>query len=96
MLLKDTVIRGKGEGPKEVGGPGEVVRGRVRTLSSGDQEVEKHSPKTAALLALSKPRRPIRRSQSYITASGESHKLVGMVWRVNCACEGGLKPWDDW
>uniref|UniRef100_A0A3Q3WWB0 PDZ domain-containing protein 7 n=1 Tax=Mola mola TaxID=94237 RepID=A0A3Q3WWB0_MOLML len=55
VLLKDTVI----------------LRGRVRTLSSGDQEVEKHSPKTAALLALSKPRRPIRRSQSYITASGE-------------------------
>uniref|UniRef100_A0A3Q1FJ85 PDZ domain-containing protein 7 n=1 Tax=Acanthochromis polyacanthus TaxID=80966 RepID=A0A3Q1FJ85_9TELE len=55
MLLKDTVIR----------------RGRVRTLSVGEQEVEKHSPKTAALMALSRPRKPIRRSQSHITASGE-------------------------
>uniref|UniRef100_A0A3B4U4A6 PDZ domain-containing protein 7 n=1 Tax=Seriola dumerili TaxID=41447 RepID=A0A3B4U4A6_SERDU len=53
VLLKDTVIR----------------RGRTRTLSTGDQEVVKHSPKTAALMALSRPRKPIRRSQSHITVS---------------------------
>ncbi|XP_074531445.1 PDZ domain-containing protein 7a isoform X2 [Halichoeres trimaculatus] len=74
VLLKDTVIRGKGEGPREMGGAGEGGRRRSRTLSSGDQEVEKHSPKTAALMALSKPRKPIRRSQSHITASEERRK----------------------
>uniref|UniRef100_A0A3P8PIP0 PDZ domain-containing protein 7 n=1 Tax=Astatotilapia calliptera TaxID=8154 RepID=A0A3P8PIP0_ASTCA len=56
LVLKDTVIRGQG---------------RVKTLSSGKQEVEKHSPKTAALMALSRPRKPISRSQSHITESGE-------------------------
>lgn len=71
MLLKDTVIHGKGEGQREVGGAREGGRGRTRTLSSGEQEVEKNSPKTAALMALSKPRKPIRRSQSHITVSGE-------------------------
>uniref|UniRef100_A0A3Q3ERF6 PDZ domain containing 7a n=1 Tax=Labrus bergylta TaxID=56723 RepID=A0A3Q3ERF6_9LABR len=74
VLLKDTVIRGKGEGPREMGGAGEGGRGRRRTLSSGEQEVEKDSPKTAALMALSKPRKPIRRSQSHITASGEKDR----------------------
>ncbi|KAI3363229.1 hypothetical protein L3Q82_011855 [Scortum barcoo] len=74
LLLKDTVIRGKGEGPREMGGAGEGGRGRTRTLSSGDQEVEKHSPKTAALMALSRPRKPIRRSQSHITVSEDRQK----------------------
>lgn len=73
VLLKDSVIRGKGEGPREVGGDGEQGRTSTRKLSSGEQEVVKHSPKTAALMALSKPRKPIRRSQSHITASGETH-----------------------
>uniref|UniRef100_A0A8C8M9G3 PDZ domain-containing protein n=1 Tax=Oncorhynchus tshawytscha TaxID=74940 RepID=A0A8C8M9G3_ONCTS len=41
VFLKDTPIRGKGEGPD--------------------------SPKTAVLMALSRPRKPIRRSQSHIT-----------------------------
>ncbi len=77
MLLKDTVIRGKGEGLREVGGAGEGGQGRMKTLSSGDQEVAKHSPKTAALMALSRPRKPIRRSQSHITASGETCRLTG-------------------
>ncbi|KAK1905846.1 PDZ domain containing protein 7 [Dissostichus eleginoides] len=69
VLLKDTVIRGIGEGPKEMGGAGEGGRRRTRTLSSGKQEEVKESPKTAALMALSRPRKPIRRSQSHITAS---------------------------
>ncbi|XP_034537926.1 PDZ domain-containing protein 7a isoform X2 [Notolabrus celidotus] len=72
VLLKDTVIRGKGEGPREMGGAGE--QRRSRTLSSGDQKVEKNSPKTEALMALSKPRKPIRRSQSHITVSEERKK----------------------
>ncbi|XP_056251384.1 PDZ domain-containing protein 7a [Seriola aureovittata] len=74
VLLKDTVIRGKGEGPREMGGVGEGGRGRTRTLSTGDQEVVKHSPKTAALMALSRPRKPIRRSQSHITVSEDRQK----------------------
>eukprot|EP00066_Takifugu_rubripes_P012363 XP_011601629.1 PREDICTED: LOW QUALITY PROTEIN: uncharacterized protein LOC101063348 [Takifugu rubripes] len=63
VLLKDSVIRGKGEG-----------RTGTRKQSSGEQEVARHSPKTAALMALSKPRKPIRRSQSQITASEDRHK----------------------
>ncbi|KAM6997184.1 PDZ domain-containing protein 7a [Tautogolabrus adspersus] len=74
VLLKDTVIRGKGEGPREMGGAGDGGRGQRRTLSSGEQEVEKDSPKTAALMALSKPRKPIRRSRSHITASEDRQK----------------------
>ncbi|XP_029962533.1 PDZ domain-containing protein 7a [Salarias fasciatus] len=74
LLLKDTVIRGKGEGPKEAGGAQEGAGGRTRTPSSGDKEVEKHSPKTAALMALSRPRKPIRRSQSHITVSEDRKK----------------------
>ncbi|XP_073338764.1 PDZ domain-containing protein 7a [Pagrus major] len=74
VLLKDTVIHGKGEGPREMGGTGEGGRGRTRMLSAGDQEVVKHSPKTAALIALSRPRKPIRRSQSHITVSEDRQK----------------------
>ncbi|XP_017284378.1 PDZ domain-containing protein 7a [Kryptolebias marmoratus] len=74
VLLKDTVIHGKGEGPKDVGGARDGGRGRVRTLSAGDREAEKHSPKTEALMALSKPRKPIRRSQSHITVSEDKKK----------------------
>lgn len=72
VLLKDTVIRGKGEGPREMGGANETGRGRSRTLSTGEQDAVRQSPKTAALMALSRPRKPVRRSQSHITASGES------------------------
>lgn len=82
MLLKDTVVCGKGEGPREMGGAGEGGRGQTRTLSSGDQEIVKQSPKTAALMALSRPRKPIRRSQSHITLSGETCRLTGIVRRV--------------
>ncbi|KAM3862978.1 PDZ domain-containing protein 7a [Diretmus argenteus] len=74
VLLKDTVIRGKGEGPREMGGAGEGGRGRTRTLSSGDQEVAKDSTKTAVLMALSRPRKPIRRSQSHITETEDKQK----------------------
>ncbi|MEQ2208853.1 hypothetical protein XENOCAPTIV_017461, partial [Xenoophorus captivus] len=73
VLLKDTVVRGKGEGPRDTGG---ARGGRVRTLSAGDRDAEKRSPKTEALMALSKPRKPIRRSQSHITVSGFSHPWV--------------------
>ncbi|XP_026212032.1 PDZ domain-containing protein 7a [Anabas testudineus] len=62
VLLKDTVISG------------EAGRGRSRTLSCGDQEIVKQSPKTAALMALSRPRKPIRRSQSHITVSEDRQK----------------------
>ncbi|XP_042358776.1 PDZ domain-containing protein 7a [Plectropomus leopardus] len=74
VLLKDTVIRGKGEGPREMGGAGDGGRRHARMPSSGDQEIVKHSPKTAALMALSKPRKPIRRSQSHITESEDRQK----------------------
>ncbi|XP_078144740.1 PDZ domain-containing protein 7a [Centroberyx gerrardi] len=74
VLLKDTVIRGKGEGPRETGGAGEGGRGRARTLSSGEQDVAKASPKTEVLMALSRPRKPIRRSQSHITEKEDKQK----------------------
>lgn len=73
-LLKDTAIRSNGEGVRQAGGAGDAGRGRARTLSSG-QEQKQQSPKTAALMALSKPRRPIRRSQSQVTASGKVCKI---------------------
>lgn len=75
MLLKDTVIRGKGEGPRDMGEVKELGRGRVRTPSAGERDAEKQSPKTETLMALSKPRKPIRRSQSHITVSGETSTL---------------------
>ncbi|KAM6916775.1 PDZ domain-containing protein 7a [Xenentodon cancila] len=74
VLLKDTVIRGKGEGPRDMRGPREGGQGRVRNLSVGNQKAEKHSPKTEALMALSKPRKPIKRSQSHITVSEDRKK----------------------
>uniref|UniRef100_A0A8C1Z188 PDZ domain containing 7a n=1 Tax=Cyprinus carpio TaxID=7962 RepID=A0A8C1Z188_CYPCA len=57
VLLKDTVIRSG------------TAKSRTRTFSAGDKETL-DSPKTAVLMALSKPRKPIRRSQSHITVSG--------------------------
>lgn len=90
LLLKDTVIRGKGEGLRDMGAAGDGGRGRTRTLSSGDPEVVKHSPKTAALMALSRPRKPIRRSQSHITVSGETCRLTGIVSGVNKFWESSL------
>lgn len=70
VLLKDTVIRGKGKVPREEGGDWE--RGRTSTRELSSEDMGRHSPQTAALMALSKPRKPIRRSQSHITASGEA------------------------
>ncbi len=64
VLLKDTVIRSG------------TAKTRTRTFSAGDKETL-DSPKTAVLMALSKPRKAIRRSQSHITVSG----TVGLVWR---------------
>ncbi|KAM9728003.1 PDZ domain-containing protein 7a [Menidia menidia] len=74
VVLRDTVIRGKGEGPRGMGEARERAQGQVRTLSAGNLEVQKHSPKTEALMALSKPRKPIRRSQSHITVSEDRKK----------------------
>ncbi|XP_029377667.1 PDZ domain-containing protein 7a [Echeneis naucrates] len=74
VLLKDTVIRGKGEGPRETGAAGQCGWGHTRMLSIGDQEVIQHSPKTAVLMALSRPRKPIRRSQSQIIVSEDRPK----------------------
>ncbi|XP_062375920.1 PDZ domain-containing protein 7a [Sardina pilchardus] len=65
VLLKDTVIRSG----SFVGRPAE----RSRTYSAGEKETL-DSAKTAVLVALSKPRRPLRRSQSHITVSEEGKK----------------------
>ncbi|XP_076830847.1 PDZ domain-containing protein 7a [Brachyhypopomus gauderio] len=65
VLLKDTVIRS--------GSFDKTGRARTRTFSAGDREVL-DSPKTAVLMALSKPRKPIRRSQSHITVSEDKQK----------------------
>ncbi|XP_063047360.1 PDZ domain-containing protein 7a [Engraulis encrasicolus] len=69
-LLKDTVIRTASFGRR---GPGGVVQGRGRTFSAGEKETL-DSAKTAVLVALSKPRRPLRRSQSHITVSEDKLK----------------------
>ncbi|XP_056326984.1 PDZ domain-containing protein 7a [Danio aesculapii] len=61
VLLKDTVIR-RG-----------TAHSRTRTFSAGDKETL-DSPKTAVLMALSKPRKAIRRSQSHITVSEDKQK----------------------
>lgn len=83
-LLKDTVIRGNGQGVAQTGGAGDAGRGRARSQSSGEQEAGKQqSPKTAALMALSKPRRPIRRSQSQVTVSGEPCEIKAGVISYN-------------
>uniref|UniRef100_A0AAV2JPV7 PDZ domain-containing protein n=1 Tax=Knipowitschia caucasica TaxID=637954 RepID=A0AAV2JPV7_KNICA len=74
LLLKDTVIRGKGEEPRDMGGAGVRRRGQARTLSSGERDAANHSPKTAALMALSGPPHSIRRSQSHLTASESRQK----------------------
>ncbi|XP_053476986.1 PDZ domain-containing protein 7a isoform X2 [Ictalurus furcatus] len=65
VLLKDTVIRsGSFDKHREA---------HKRTFSAGDKEIL-DSPKTAVLMALSKPRKPIRRSQSHITVSEDKQK----------------------
>ncbi|KAK6328535.1 hypothetical protein J4Q44_G00005130 [Coregonus suidteri] len=74
VFLKDTAIRGKGEGPVERGGAGDGGRGKGGMLSQGEQDVAQDSPKTAVLMALSRPRKPIRRSQSHITVTEDKQK----------------------
>ncbi|XP_055785395.1 PDZ domain-containing protein 7-like [Salvelinus fontinalis] len=74
VILKDTPIRGKGEGPVERGGAGDRGRGKGGLLSPGEQDVAQDSPKTAVLMALSRPRKPIRRSQSHITVTEDKQK----------------------
>uniref|UniRef100_A0A8C9U5V9 PDZ domain containing 7a n=1 Tax=Scleropages formosus TaxID=113540 RepID=A0A8C9U5V9_SCLFO len=55
--------------PRKAGWP------RNKGFSTGDPALDKQdSPKTAVLMALSKPRRPIRRSQSQITLAEEKKK----------------------
>ncbi|MBN3321897.1 PDZD7 protein, partial [Atractosteus spatula] len=66
VLLRDTAIRNEGA---------DEVLSRDRTLSTGDLADEQlESPKTAVLLALSRPRRPIRRSQSHVTVLEDKKK----------------------
>ncbi|XP_055502962.1 PDZ domain-containing protein 7a [Leucoraja erinacea] len=66
VLLKETAIRS--DSIKE-------TRIRPRTYSTGDSADELlDSPKTAVLVALSKPRKPISRSQSYITIGEDKKK----------------------
>lgn len=66
VLLKDTVIRS--------GSFDKSLEAEKRTFSAGDKEIL-DSPKTAVLMALSKPRKPIRRSQSHITVSGTARPV---------------------
>ncbi|XP_048464888.1 PDZ domain-containing protein 7a [Rhincodon typus] len=66
VLLRETAIRS--ESFKE-------MHIKQRTYSTEDSADELlHSPKTAVLLALSKPRKPISRSQSYITIGEDKKK----------------------
>lgn len=69
-LLKDTVIRSG-----SFGRPTSQPTERSRTYSAGEKEAL-DSAKTAVLVALSKPRRPLRRSQSHITVSGQTSRLL--------------------
>lgn len=74
VLLKDTVIRsGSFDKSREA---------HKRTFSAGDKEIL-DSPKTAVLMALSKPRKPIRRSQSHITVSGIARLVCGVPSSLN-------------
>ncbi|KAI5606807.1 PDZ domain-containing protein 7 isoform X1, partial [Silurus asotus] len=65
VYLKDTVIRS--------GSVNKSREAQKKTFSASDKEIL-DSPKTAVLMALSKPRKPIRRSQSHITVSEDKQK----------------------
>ncbi|XP_038629007.1 PDZ domain-containing protein 7a isoform X1 [Scyliorhinus canicula] len=66
VLLKETAIRSESFKETHI---------KQRTYSTGDSADEPlHSPKTAVLMALSKPRKPISRSQSYITIGEDKKK----------------------
>lgn len=45
-------------------------------IGGGEDSGRKESPKTAMLLALSRPSRPIRRSQSQVTVAGKATDVV--------------------
>ncbi|KAK3573830.1 hypothetical protein QTP86_032888 [Hemibagrus guttatus] len=79
VLLKDTVIRsGSFDKSREA---------QKRTFSAGDKELL-DSPKTAVLMALSKPRKPIRRSQSHITVSEDKQKKKKQQQAVKTEASG--------
>ncbi|KAG7334165.1 hypothetical protein KOW79_002572 [Hemibagrus wyckioides] len=79
VLLKDTVIRsGSFDKRREA---------QKRTFSAGDKELL-DSPKTAVLMALSKPRKPIRRSQSHITVSEDKQKKKKQQQAVKAEASG--------
>ncbi|XP_067909137.1 PDZ domain-containing protein 7a isoform X2 [Heterodontus francisci] len=66
VLLKETAIRSESFKETHI---------KPRTYSIGDSaDGLLHSPKTAVLMALSKPRKPISRSQSYITIGEDKKK----------------------
>ncbi|XP_062927325.1 PDZ domain-containing protein 7a [Mobula hypostoma] len=66
VLLKETAIRSDNFKETHI---------RSRTYSTGDSADEfLDSPKTAVLMALSKPRKPISRSQSYMTIGEDKKK----------------------
>ncbi|XP_051883646.1 PDZ domain-containing protein 7a [Pristis pectinata] len=66
VLLKETAIRSDSFKETHI---------RSRTYSTGDSADEfLDCPKTAVLMALSKPRKPISRSQSYITIGEDKKK----------------------
>lgn len=81
-LLRDTAIRG--QGAREA--PGTHPR---RTFA--------HSPKTALLLALSRPRQPITRSQSDLTVAGRHQGMalhvVGLTPGWGSPPTLYLQPW---
>lgn len=55
-------------------GPTTLLRDTV--IRAEEAEERKESPKTAVLLALSRPSRPISRSQSHVTVAGEAGAIV--------------------
>ncbi|KAK2852769.1 hypothetical protein Q7C36_007970 [Tachysurus vachellii] len=79
ILLKDTVIRS--------GSFNKNRQAQKRTFSAGDKETL-DSPKTAVLMALSKPRKPIRRSQSHITVSEDKQKKKKQQQTVKAEASG--------
>ncbi|XP_059929840.1 PDZ domain-containing protein 7a [Gadus macrocephalus] len=83
VLLRDTLVHGKGERPRDGSAGPPPGRGdgggraRSRTLSSGEQEggmESTSSARTAVLMALSRPRKPISRSQSHVTEKEDKQK----------------------
>ncbi|XP_036403226.1 PDZ domain-containing protein 7-like [Megalops cyprinoides] len=76
VLLKDTAIRG------------DLSERGTRSRSGTSSTVAADSPKTKLLMALSKPSRPIRRSQSHITVSEEKQKKWKKMEQKEKAEEG--------